>query len=695
MSSPRRPGRGRDVARAARRRLDAAVCPLEPRCLMAGGVEPTADEQYAIQLINRARANPAAEGDRLVALAHSDPTIAASTAGWDLNGFLQQIRSSPASPPLAVDPRLVEAARAEDAAMLAANDQRHSPAGFLTNPAIATATDGRAYFDVSQASWSTGENIFAFASNVPNPTTKSIVDYYHAGLLIDWGNPDYGHLKNLLAPGPGEAVGASHLPYSVVGVGLLAGSPSLAPSFAPANPANRGLNVGPVLETQEFGWRTGNAYLTGAIYRDADNNHFYTPGEGLGGIVVTAVGRAGQGAFQTTTWAAGGYSLQLPPGQYDVTATGGGVSQSTAITVGADNVGWDVNAATPATAQADVPVPGDYDGDHRVDNAVYRPDTGEWLILQSTAGPRAFAFGAPNTDIPVPADYDGDGKVDPAVYRPSTGQWFILQSTAGPRAITFGGPNIDTPVPADYDGDGKADPAVYRAGTGQYFILQSAAGPRAVAIGAPNLDIPVPGDYDGDGKVDPAVFRPADATWRIGQPGGGTRVLAFGAANLDVPVPGDYDGDHKADMAVYRPTTGQWLILQSTAGPRVAAFGAPNTDQPLPMDRDADGRVDPTVFRPSTAQWFSTTAGGGVVVTFGRPGVGRPPSLRLTASAGVAVGSAAVGLVSIKADATPVGPNVPTPAPTRKVIHGKATPRAHRARVAIPRRSSHLTSWTA
>ena len=679
MPSPRRNGRGRDAARPARRRLDAAVCPLEPRCLMAGGVEPTADEQYAIQLINRARANPAAEGQRLFALAHSDPTIAGSAAGWDLNGFLQQIGSTPASPPLALDPRLVEAARGEDAAMLAANNQQHSAAGYLTNPGVATAADGKVYFDIGRSSWATGENIFAFSANVPGNSSRAVVDYYNAGFLIDWGNPDYGHLKNILAPGPGEATAASHLPYSVVGVGLLAGTPTAPPSFSPANPANKGLNVGPVLETQEFGWRTGNAYLTGATYRDADNDHFYTPGEGLGGITVQAVGRAGQGTFQVQTWGSGGYSLQLPPGQYDVSAIGGPTAQSTVVNIGVDNVGWDVSYA--ATTPADIPIPGDYDGDGKVDLAVYRPETGQWLIQRSSAGPEVIQFGAPNTDVPVPADYDGDGKIDLAVYRPSTGQWFILQSTAGPRVIQFGAPNLDIPVPADYDGDGHADPAVYRPTTGQFLIDQSAAGPKAVALGAPNLDIAVPGDYDGDGHADPAVYRPSDGTWRIAQSRGGTRVAQFGAPNLDVPVPGDYDGDHKADLAVYRPTTGQWLILQSTAGPRVMQFGAPGTDQPLPMDRDGDGRVDPTIFRPSTAQWLSTTASGPLAVAFGRPGVGQPPSPRLTTATEAAVPASAAGSFRIKSDETIAIPALQPKAKVSKVVHGKTTPRGHRPRV--------------
>jgi len=555
--------------RATQRRFSPDLLPLEDRALLSAGLAPTADEQYMLELVNRARANPAAEGQRLLKLAQTDPAIGYMTAGWDLGGFLRQINASGPLPPLAFNTRLVQAARDHDAAMVAANTQFHSPAGYLTDPTIGHAADGAAYYAPGGAGWATGENIFAYSQGVGATTPADYVNYFEAAFLLDWGNPAFGHLKNLMAPGPSGAASGGHPPFSEIGIGLLTNA-------HPATPAAGGMSVGPAVVTQEFGWRQGNAFLTGVAYTDANNDRFYEPGEGLGGVTITAVGRGGQGTFRVQTWDSGGYSLRLPPGTYTVTATGNvPAARSTAVTIGQDNVAWDA-LFKPDPPQADIPVPGDYDGTGRSEMAVYRPSTGQWIINSTATGTRVITFGVPNLDIPQPADFDGDGKIDVAVYRPTTGQWFILGSGSGFHAVQWGLPG-DIPVPRDYDGAGHAEPAIYRPSDGRWWVLGTRSGVSVTQWGLPG-DIPVPRDYNGDGRAEIAIYRPSNAQWWVLGPSG-PKVTRFGTPGQDIPVPVNLAGDSRTDLVTYRPATAQWAVQGSSTSFQ-SQFGRGGTAKP-------------------------------------------------------------------------------------------------------------------
>jgi hypothetical protein len=172
-------------------------------------------------------------------------------------------------------------------------------------------------------------------------------------------------------------------------------------------------------------------------------------------------------------------------------------------------------------------VVGDYDGDNKADLAVYRrttsaaplpcgPNAGVWFYRPSATPAISFRYicwGAAG-DIPVPGDYDGDDRMDAAVYRPSTGTFFIAKSAGGTEAVPFGATG-DIPVPGDYDGDGRFDYAVARQGTQwTFFIRLQAGGFQTYQFGAPT-DLLVPGDYTGDGKFDIAVWRPSTGTFYV------------------------------------------------------------------------------------------------------------------------------------------------------------------------------------
>jgi hypothetical protein len=74
----------------------------------------------------------------------------------------------------------------------------------------------------------------------------------------------------------------------------------------------------------------------------------------------------------------------------------------------------------------------------------------EWYVKQSSTGSTVSTqYGAAGDKL-VPNDYDGDAKVDIAVWRPSTGVWWILQSATSSTRTETWGTNGDIPVPAFY-----------------------------------------------------------------------------------------------------------------------------------------------------------------------------------------------------------------------------------------------------
>ncbi len=102
--------------------------------------------------------------------------------------------------------------------------------------------------------------------------------------------------------------------------------------------------------TENFALSGSKVFLTGVAMDDRDRDHLYDIGEGHAGLTVKAVSTTGA-SYTATTETAGGYSLALAAGTYQVTFSGGGITPVTRqVTIGTKNVKLDLVDPTVATA---------------------------------------------------------------------------------------------------------------------------------------------------------------------------------------------------------------------------------------------------------------------------------------------------------------------------------------------------------
>lgn len=256
--------------------------------------DPTPEEQLYLEMINRARANPVAEGqifynttDARVRASYNNTT---TPPYWivDLALMTNQFNLIPPTPPLAMNAKLIQVARAHSQDMFNNAFQSHDGSDGSTIGTRITAA-GYSFSRVA-------ENIYAYADSV---------FHGHAGFEVDWG-PGTGGMQT--PPGHRENIHSSD--YRELGVGVVLGN----------NTAN-GNTVGPQIVSQEFGVQQNSTpFITGVVFFDLNGNNFYDPGEGIGGATVSAT--VVNGGFTGTGISArsGGYAVPVAAnGNYTVT----------------------------------------------------------------------------------------------------------------------------------------------------------------------------------------------------------------------------------------------------------------------------------------------------------------------------------------------------------------------------------------
>ena len=248
----------------------------------------TAVEQLILELVNRARLDPAGEAQRL---------------NVGLNEGIEggKISAAPKDP-LASSDALHNAADAHSQFMLDHDAFGHQGIG-----------DGTPQSRIAAAGYSSptmlGENIaFRGTTGVVDENAFAVAMY--RDLFVDKGIDGRGHRLNIL-----------NSSFREIGVGEQTGVFSQG-----------GNNFNSTMLTQDFGARNAAIFIAGVAITDANDNAFYDVGEGIGGIGVSVTAAA---TTSGTTEAPGGYAVSYSGGPATVTFSGGGLAQPILVSVDA------------------------------------------------------------------------------------------------------------------------------------------------------------------------------------------------------------------------------------------------------------------------------------------------------------------------------------------------------------------------
>ena len=260
----------------------------------ADGQHPNGDEQVLVWLMNRARQDPAAEGQWLAT--ETNPAVAAGRSYFQVNTALLQSEFAgyTAKPPAAFDARLYQAAKVHSDDLIARDAQDHEQQFEQITAAGFHFTQGRG-------------NVFSYASSALNA---------HAAFNIDWGPGD----ETGMQPGRGHRLAIMAIDGAYTNVGLAA--------VPETNPATK---VGPLVITGNYckaaanGSDHFNVFVVGTVWQDKNNNGRYDPGEGYSNVMV----RPNQGTYYAMTAVGGGYAIPVTTsGALTVSFSGGGVADA-------------------------------------------------------------------------------------------------------------------------------------------------------------------------------------------------------------------------------------------------------------------------------------------------------------------------------------------------------------------------------
>ena len=304
---------------------------------------PTNEQQYMLELINRARADGGAEATRLQGFGNPPFSGGLQEGPPHLNGEAWTISNT--NQPLSWNPLLFNCAQAH-ATNLNNNDQffipntnGHTFGGMTPQQRIAAAGYFQAEYHgpfTQPSHYFPGpENIAETLDNRPF-TGKNLI----AGVLQAHNN-----FFTDISPVPGRGHRSTTMFgfFREIGIGISVGTDK------DTQPQPHPYTWDSLYIVQNFGTQTNfTPFVTGVVYQDTNTNGFYDPGEGIGGIRVDVTGTN----FFAVTSSSGGYSVPVPGnGSYVVTFSGGAfaTTQKPASIAGLLNAKVDFVAPVTAT----------------------------------------------------------------------------------------------------------------------------------------------------------------------------------------------------------------------------------------------------------------------------------------------------------------------------------------------------------
>ena len=260
-------------------------------------VQPSAYEQFMLEMVNRARLNPQGEAN-LYGIGLND-NLAAGTI------------SSDPKQPLAFNPLLIDSSRSHSQWMLDTDTFSHKG----VNNTSSNQRMRNAGYQFT-GSWRSAENI-GYKGTSGTVNVAGFTEDIYENLF-----KSSGHRKNILRSD-----------FRELGIATTTGEFD-------------GFNA--LMVTQNFAKSGSDVFLTGVAFDDlVVDDSFYNVGEGLAGIDVTATNNATGTSYTATTMNAGGYQLAVPSGTYDVSFSDDNklLGSPSQITVGSENIKLDIDTS--------------------------------------------------------------------------------------------------------------------------------------------------------------------------------------------------------------------------------------------------------------------------------------------------------------------------------------------------------------